>query len=98
METWNVGSVTITRIAEQVGPSSLPAGQFLPALEQAVLDQHRDWLVPTHYSPADERLITSIHSWLIRTERHTILVDCCAGNHKNRPSNPRFHQLDTPWM
>jgi glyoxylase-like metal-dependent hydrolase (beta-lactamase superfamily II) len=98
MESWQIGSVTITRIAEQVGPSSLPAGQFLPALERRVLEQHRDWLVPTHYAPEQDRLITSIHSWLIRTGRQTILLDCCAGNHKNRPSNPRFHRLDTPWL
>jgi aryl-alcohol dehydrogenase-like predicted oxidoreductase len=26
-----------------------------------------------------------VRSWLIRTDRHTILLDCCVGNHKNRP-------------
>jgi glyoxylase-like metal-dependent hydrolase (beta-lactamase superfamily II) len=34
----------------------------------------------------------------VRTPRHTILVDCCAGNHKERPGFARFHQLDTPYL
>src|SRR5262245_12526418 len=63
-----------------------------------MLAQHLDWLVPHHYSPGHDRLITSIHSWLIRTDRHTILLDSCAGNHKDRPGFSRFHQLDTPFL
>ena len=43
-------------------------------------------------------LITSNHSWLIRTGRHTILLDSCAGNHKERPWLPRFHQLNVPFL
>ena len=46
--------------------------------------KHLGWLVPNHYSPEHDRLTTSVHSWLIRTRRHTILLDCCAGNHKQR--------------
>ena len=98
METWRFGDISITRIEEQIGPSSLPAGQFIAGLERAVLQEHRGWLVPTHYAPAEDKLITSIHSWLIRTPKQTILVDCCAGNHKDRPTQRRFHQLDTPWL
>jgi glyoxylase-like metal-dependent hydrolase (beta-lactamase superfamily II) len=48
--------------------------------------------------PAHDRVITSVHSRLIRTERHTILLDCCAGNHKDRPGFSRFHQLDTLYL
>jgi len=55
-------------------------------------------MAPLHYHPAEDRLVTSIHSWLIRTPRHTILLDTCSGNHKNRPWNLRFHQLDTPYL
>ncbi len=40
----------------------------------------------------------SVHSCLIRTPHHTILVDTCCGNAKNRPGSPHFHQLDTPYL
>ena len=57
-----------------------------------------DWLVPSHYSPERDSFVTSVHSWLIRTARHTILLDTCAGNHKARSFSPRFHMLDTPYL
>jgi glyoxylase-like metal-dependent hydrolase (beta-lactamase superfamily II) len=98
MQTWNVGRVTVTRIEEQVGPNDSPAGSFLPGLVRERFEAHYPWMVPTHYDPASDKLITSNHSWLIRTGRHTILLDSCAGNHKERPWLPRFHQLDTPFL
>ena len=39
--------------------------------------------------------MTSIHSWLVRTGKYTILVDACSGNHKPRPGMPRFDMLNT---
>jgi glyoxylase-like metal-dependent hydrolase (beta-lactamase superfamily II) len=98
MATWQIGSVTITRIEELLGFASLPPENFFVGFERAVLERHLDWLVPNHYSPGHDRLITSVHSWLIRSGQHTILLDCCAGNHKTRPGFARFHQLDTPYL
>jgi glyoxylase-like metal-dependent hydrolase (beta-lactamase superfamily II) len=98
MATWSVGSISVTRVGEQIGFSSLPPEQFLVGFDRDLLARHLEWLVPNHYSPGDDRLITSVHSWLIRTGKHTILLDCCAGNHKDRPGFTRFHRLDTPWL
>jgi hypothetical protein len=39
--------------------------------------------------PERDALVTSVHSWFIRTAHHTILLDYCAGNHKDRPWLPR---------
>jgi glyoxylase-like metal-dependent hydrolase (beta-lactamase superfamily II) len=98
MQTWNIGSTTVTRIGEQIGPSDFVAASFLPQLVRDRFERHLPWLVPTHYDPTRDRLITSNHAWLVRTGRHTILIDSCAGNHKERPWMPRFHQLDTPFL
>lgn len=98
MATWIIGNVTVTRIEEQLGFASRPPEQYLDGFDREMLGRHLDWLVPNHYSPADDRLISSMHSWLIRTDRHTILLDGCAGNHKDRPGFSRFHQLDTPFL
>jgi len=98
MQTWTIGSSTVTRIGEQIGPSDFVAASFLPQLVRDRFEPHLSWLVPTHYDPARDRLITSNHAWLVRTGRHTILIDSCAGNHKERPWMPRFHQLDTPFL
>ena len=98
MTSWSIGAVTVTRVEEQIGFASLPPEKYLVGFERDLLNRHLPWLVPQHYSPEHDRLITSVHSWLIRTERHTILLDCCAGNHKERPGFPRFHRLDTPFL
>jgi glyoxylase-like metal-dependent hydrolase (beta-lactamase superfamily II) len=96
--TWSIGEVSVTRVEEQLGFASFPPEQYLDGFERAALERHLAWLVPDHYSPERNRLVSSVHSWLIRTPRHTILLDCCAGNHKERPGFARFHQLDTPYL
>src|SRR4051794_37698432 len=69
MLTWMIGNTSVTRIEEQVGPNDLPAGAFLPGLVRERFERHFPWLVPTHYIPETDKLITSNHSWLIRTGR-----------------------------
>ena len=98
VKAWSVGAVSLTRIEEQIGFASFPPERYLVGFQRDLLERHLSWLVPDHYSPEHDRLVTSVHSWLIRTDRHTILVDSCAGNHKERPGFARFHQLDTPYL
>ena len=98
MTTWAIGSVTVTRIEEQLGFSNLPPDKYFAGFEREVMDRHLGWLVPDHYSPQQDRIVTSVHSWLIHTGSHTILLDSCAGNHKDRPWTPRFHRLETPFL
>jgi glyoxylase-like metal-dependent hydrolase (beta-lactamase superfamily II) len=98
MATWEIGATAITRVGELLGFASLPPQDYFVGFERELLGRHLDWLVPHHYSQEHDRLITSVHSWLIRTDQQTVLLDCCAGNHKNRPGFARFHQLDTPFL
>lgn len=97
-QTWRFGDTTVTRIEEQLGPGSFPPHEYFSGFEPAVLARELHWLVPHHALPGGQALVTSVHSWLIRTPRHTIVLDCCSGNHKDRPWWPRFHQLDTPFL
>ena len=98
MASWTVGSARITRIEEQMGMALLPPEKYFVGFQREILQQHLDWLAPDHYSPQHDRVLTSVHSWLIRTSKHTILLDSCAGNHKERPWTPRFHMLDRPYL
>lgn len=98
MQQWTIGNTTVTRIEEQLGPGSFPPAQYFTGFDREVLNQNLDWLVPHHYIPSQDALITSVHSWLIQTPQHTILLDSCSGNHKDRHWWPRFHQLNTPFL
>src|SRR6476659_8657160 len=98
MTTWTIGAATVTRVEEQLGITNQPCEKYFRNFERDVLERHRDWLAPDHYSPQHDRFVTSVHSWLIRLDGLTILIDTCGGNHKERPWTRRFHQLDTPYL
>jgi glyoxylase-like metal-dependent hydrolase (beta-lactamase superfamily II) len=98
MPTWTIGSATVTRIEEHLGPTGMPCDKYLTGFERDVLERHLAWLAPDHYSPQHDRFVTSVHSWLIRSDKLTILIDSCGGNHKERPFSPRFHQQNTPYL
>jgi len=97
MTTRRIGETSVTRVYEQMGPG-FPAQHLLPDWDPAILDEHAGWLSPNYYEAATGRFISSIHSWVIRTRHHTILVNTCCGNGKERPGFERFHMLDTPYL
>ena len=96
MTTRRIGASTVTRVEERAGPGFAPE-MLLPDWDPAVLQEH-PWLVPNYYDVASGKMMSSIHSWVIRTKHHTIVVDTCVGNHKPRPAWERFHMLDTPYL
>lgn len=98
MAVWRLGDISVTPVLEGLGLSSVGPDRFLTNFDREVFRSHDEWLTPIHYDPEQDRLVSSIHSWLIRTPHHTILLDTCSGNGKNRPWNSRFHQLDTPYL
>ena len=89
-----IGDVRITRIEEVIlrEPTTIFA-----EWRDELLDQHR-WMVPNCFDIEAKTFLASVHSWLVQTAHHTILIDSCGGNHKERPLSPRFHQLDTPFL
>ena len=84
-----IGGITYHRVVETEGPD-FAAGFLLPDATQEALAPHRSWLAPRFLDPASDKLVMAVQSYVLRTARHTILVDSCVGNHKER----RFH---APW-
>ena len=97
MQDRHIGDVRVTRIEEQMGPG-FPAKDFFPEFDADSFAAEQHWLAPSYYQPESGRLMTSIHSWLLRTGSHTILVDACSGNHKPRPGMPRLDMLNTQYL
>jgi len=98
MQTWSLGSVTITRVEEQIGFAHMPPERYFRGFDRELFNRHLSWLAPNHYDPITDRVVSSVHSWIIRAGATTILLDACAGNHKPRSWTPRFNQLDTPYL
>lgn len=97
MRTLNVGEIRIDRVVESELPIFEPDFLFPDATREA-LDAERAWLEPHYVDPKTGRLIMSFHTYVLRTSRHTILVDTCVGNDKHRPARDFWHQLSNPYL
>ncbi len=92
-----IGDATVIRVVERCGPGFTPAHLF-PDWRPADFGEYRRWMTPACYDEASGRLISSVHAWVVRTARHTILVDPCVGNGKSRPGFGTFHGLNTDFL
>jgi glyoxylase-like metal-dependent hydrolase (beta-lactamase superfamily II) len=77
-----LGDITIHRVVEMERPF-MPVREMLPDLAPELLEENRHWLAPTALD-AEDNLILCFQSYVVRTPHHTILVDTCIGNDKER--------------
>ena len=97
MSRWSFGDISVDRVVEQEQPLLAPAVLY-PSSTPEAWDAHRSWLEPTLLDPVTQHLVMSIHSFVIRTRHHTIVVDTCGGNDKPRPQKPRYHMNRHPYL
>src|SRR5712672_4470642 len=96
MTVRKLGGATIEKVEEICGAGFKPARMF-PRFNQEAFDAQKDWMLPDHVEAGSDRLVGSVHTWIVKTPRHTILIDTCLGNHKQR-TNPGWRNLDTPFL
>lgn len=92
-----VGDVTVTRI-DEIALGAFTPQMLYPEAEADVIERHGGALGPGSLDRAGAKLIQSIHSWLVRTPHHTILVDTATGNGKPRPYAPVLDRLNEPYL
>lgn len=71
---------------------------LLPSSSLDAILAELSWMGPTFVEPGTNRLVMGLHAYLIRTPRHTILLDTCCGNDKERDGLYPFHRLSTPFL
>ncbi len=94
MQPVSIGNITVSRVEEMIWTIS-PRFLF-PQLTYADFEPYRDWLVP-HFSTADLKMRLSIHTFVVRTPHHTILVDTCIGNDRQRDI-PLWNNMRTAYL
>ena len=97
MSVWQIGDVSVHRVLEFEQPL-LPPAVLLPDATDEAIERHRSWLEPKLLDPSSGFLILAFHTFVIRTPRHTILVDTCSGNDRQRPQKPRYHLQNRPYL
>ncbi|MBV8612690.1 MAG: hypothetical protein JOY66_02820, partial [Acetobacteraceae bacterium] len=92
---FELGDITIHRVVEQEGPFFDPL-EFFPTLTPEALEENRGWLTEGGYlDRRNGQVVLCIQSYLVRTPRHTILIDSCVGNHKPRPARPFWNMMNS---
>jgi glyoxylase-like metal-dependent hydrolase (beta-lactamase superfamily II) len=97
MSTTRIGEFAVDRIADYEGPFFAPA-DFFPDFDRAVVEENAALLGPRLIEPGTGQLMFSFHSFVVRTGRHTILIDACIGNDKERPTRPQFHRMRSSFI
>jgi len=95
MRDIRIGDVTISSIIERDGAWRLPSEMF-PAYDPEVGARHLDELPGFVYDRVSEKLIITYQTFVIRTPKHTILVDTCTGEDKGYPHPYDFPK--EPWI
>ncbi|MDE1949095.1 MAG: MBL fold metallo-hydrolase [Burkholderiales bacterium] len=99
MKSFQIGSYHVTRIEEMLTPGFKP-GFLFPDFSPEVFAEHGVLSQPRFWDQPSQKVMSSMHSWMLRDGRHTILIDTGCGNDKTRalPLFERFHQLHLPYL
>jgi Metallo-beta-lactamase superfamily len=79
-----IGDVTIDAVIEREGPWRRPQ-DFFPAYDDATFKRHLEVMEPEVFDPASGMMFITYQTFVVRTPRHTILVDTCTGEDKGHP-------------
>jgi glyoxylase-like metal-dependent hydrolase (beta-lactamase superfamily II) len=90
MRGGQLGGLTLARAVEMVMP--FDRRFFFPETAPEEWAPYEGWLKPEAMDPATGALLFTVQSYVVRTSHHTVLIDSCVGNHKERASRPLWHQ------
>src|SRR6266498_3739200 len=90
MTTIRLGDVTVSSVVES-GRSSFPTASMLPDSTPEAIAAHHGWLKPHFFDEAVGDLGSRIQTFVVRTPRHTVLIDTGVGNDKVREGSALWH-------
>jgi glyoxylase-like metal-dependent hydrolase (beta-lactamase superfamily II) len=92
-----LGDLDIRRVPDMERWAVTLDGVF-PTLTPAGLQAARDRFGPRFVDPDQDLVLLSVHTWVVRTPRTTILIDTCHGNDKDRRFYPETANLDSRYL
>ena len=95
MKQLSIGDVTITSIIERDGPWRKPEEMF-PAYDPDIGRRHLAALDPEVFDPVSGSMVITYQTYVVRTPKHTILIDTCTGEDKGYPPPMDFPKQ--PWL
>jgi glyoxylase-like metal-dependent hydrolase (beta-lactamase superfamily II) len=96
MKPITIGDIQVTSIVERQGPWRHPADFFLD-IDPAAMRARMLELGPVVYDAAQDMIIVTYQTFILRTRHHVILVDTCTGEDKSG-LGPKFDYSKQPWL
>ncbi len=93
---FRVGSTTIEKVHE-MDLNGMTLSQLMPAFDTQTFAHHPEWL-PAGTSDEAGHAFLSLHTWVVRHNGQTMLIDTGAGNNKSRPQQKVLHHLNNPFI
>src|SRR6201992_135325 len=84
MKQVRIGDITIDAVIEREGPWRRPQ-DFFPSYDEATFKRHLPEMEPEVFDPPLGMMFITYQTFVVRTPRHTILVDTCTGEDKGHP-------------
>jgi len=95
---FHIGEMRVQRIMEMQLEFRLP-GEMFPSAKPEELAELTPQLTPWAIHPASGMAILAIQSYLVKTARHTILIDTCIGCDKTNTRIPSWAgRTDRRWL
>jgi glyoxylase-like metal-dependent hydrolase (beta-lactamase superfamily II) len=94
VDTHRLDDLTIHRLVELESPLPEPPYHpltFFPNLTPEILEENRVWLTGNGLDPVHGHVLLCFQSYIVVTPHHTVLVDSCIGNDKERSDRPQWH-------
>jgi glyoxylase-like metal-dependent hydrolase (beta-lactamase superfamily II) len=91
---WKVGKVRITKVVEL---ETVGSTRFILPLATNEEIQKLPWLIP-HFATDEGRLKMSIHSLVVETPKHRVVVDTGLGNDKKGRNVPTWNDRNGPFL
>jgi glyoxylase-like metal-dependent hydrolase (beta-lactamase superfamily II) len=92
-----LGATTVHQVVE-LERWVFPPRLLFPAVTAELIQEAHETLDSRSIDPETDELLLSVHTYVVRTRRRTILIDSCNGNHKPRPAFPAVDRLQTPYL
>jgi glyoxylase-like metal-dependent hydrolase (beta-lactamase superfamily II) len=93
-DTHQLDDITVHRLVELESPLPEPPYHpltFFPNLTVEILEENRAWLTGNGLDVVHGHVLLCFQSYIVVTPHHTVLVDSCIGNHKERSDRPQWH-------
>ena len=96
MRPFHVGDILVSSIIERDGAWRAPTIMF-PTADQETALSHLDTLAPEVYDAEQNLLVITYQTFVVRTPKHTILIDTCVGEDKPL-RGPSMEYSKQPWL